>query len=117
MWGPVWRDLVEARGEGLRLALALARAYVATRAPLDPPARRDLARTLVRDVLGLVGSPVRAAAAGWLAAQSATRQAALLESASQSDRQATALHAAEALGPLLDALVAGEAVPGPGPLG
>ncbi len=66
VWGAVWRDLVEARGEGLRLALALARSFAAMRVSLDGGARRDLARTLVRDVLGLVGPPVRGAAAAWL---------------------------------------------------
>jgi hypothetical protein len=87
VWGPVWRDLIEARGEGLRLALALARSFAAMRASLDGAARRDLARALVRDVLGLVGPPVRGAAAAWLAAQSPDRQAALLEAASQADRR------------------------------
>jgi hypothetical protein len=113
VWGPVARDLVETRGEGLRVALALARAFAARRAPLDLAARRDLTRTLVRDLLGLVGPPVRTAAARWLAAQSPARQTALLEAASQADRQAAAVRAAEALGPLLDALAAGEGVPGP----
>ena len=112
VWGPVWRDLIEARGEGLRLALGLVRSFAAMRPSLDGGARRDLARTLVRDVLGLVGPPVREAAARWLAAQSPPRQAALLEAASQADRQTAALHAAEALAPLLDALTAGEGVPG-----
>jgi hypothetical protein len=110
VWGPVWRDLVEARGEGLRLALGLARSFAAMCAPLDHRARRDLARVLVRELLGLVGPPVRTAATRWLSAQSPARQAALLGAASQSDRQAAALHAAAALGPLLDALAAGEAV-------
>ena len=106
-WGPVTRDLVEVRGERLRLSPALAHLYRAECAGRDAGARRALAKALVRDVLDLVGPPARAAAVAWLDAQPADRRAALLET----DRQRLAVEAAQALGRLLDALEGGHAVP------
>jgi hypothetical protein len=106
-WGPVPRDLVEVRGERLRLSPALARLYRAERAGRDAGAKRALAKALVRDVLDLVGPPARAAAVAWLEAQPAHQRAALLET----DRQWLAVEAAQALGRLLDALEGGHAVP------
>ncbi|MBI3458265.1 MAG: hypothetical protein HY002_21045 [Candidatus Rokubacteria bacterium] len=111
VWGTVPRDLVEVRGRTLRLSGVLARAYVTERAALAARARRGLAHRLVRDVLGLVGPPVRRAAAAWLEAEPPARQQALLEAASAADRRALAAEAATRLGPLLDALAAGEALP------
>jgi hypothetical protein len=108
-WGPVARDLVrvEARGERLRLSPALARLYRAEHADQPVAARRALAKTLVRDVLDLVGPPARVAAVAWLEAQPPERRAALLET----DRQRPAGAAARVLGRLLDALEAGHALP------
>jgi hypothetical protein len=106
-WGPVARDLVEARGERLRLSTALARLYRVERAARAAAAQRALAKALVRDVLDLVGPPARVAAVAWLEARPADRRAGLLES----DRPRRAAEAARALGRLLDALEAGHALP------
>ncbi len=111
-WGPVARDLVEARGARVRISPALARLYVAERAARpDVAERRGLAQALVREVLSLVGPPLRQGAASWLDAQPAGRQGALLEAARRADRQGAAGRAAAPLGRLLDALVAGEGLP------
>jgi hypothetical protein len=110
-WGPVTRDLVAARGERLRLSWALARLYRAGAAGRDGAARRALGRDLVRTVLGLVGPPLRQAAAAWLADQPAVRRSELLGPARPPDSDTVALEAAAALGRLLDALAAGEALP------
>jgi hypothetical protein len=103
-WGPVERDLVEARGERLRLSPALAGLY---RAGSAGAARRPLAKALVREVLDLVGPPARAAAVAWLEAQPPDRRAASLEA----DRPRLAVEAARALARLLDALESGHALP------
>ena len=66
---------------------------------------------LVREVLGLIGPAVRAAASAWLEASPATRQEAELEAAAQRDRAAVASAALAPLGRLLDALAAGAALP------
>lgn len=111
-WGPVVRDLVETRAERVRLSPALARLYLAERdARPDAAERRALAHALVREVLSLLGPSMRQAAAVWLDAQPAGRQAELLEAARHVDRQVAAGRAAVALGRLLDALVAGEGLP------
>jgi hypothetical protein len=109
-WTPVARDLVAARGAAIRLSPVLAGCYRAERAARPPDGRRALARDLVREVLGLVGPAVRAAAAAWLEAQPAARQAALLEAGARDPAEAAA-RAAPALARLLDALAAGEALP------
>jgi len=106
-WGPVARDLVEARGTRLRLSTALASCYRAQRAGRTGAARRALAKALVRDVLDLVGPPARAAAVAWLEALPAGRRAASLET----DRSRLAVEAAQALGRLLDALDGEPALP------
>jgi hypothetical protein len=106
-WGPVVRDLVEARGTRLRLSTALASGYRAERAGRTGAARRALAKALVRDVLDLVGPPARAAAVAWLEAQPVDRRAAALEA----DRSHLAVEAARALGRLLDALDGEDALP------
>jgi hypothetical protein len=110
-WGPVARDLVARQGERLRLSWALARLYRAEAGREGDAARRALARSLVRAVLALVGPPLRQAAAAWLADQPPARQAALLESARAPHRGAAGIVPAAALGRLLDALGAGEALP------
>jgi hypothetical protein len=104
----VVRDLVDARGERLRLSTALVRLYQAERAGRAGGARRALAKALVRDVLDLVGPPARAAAVARLDAQPVERRAALVETA---ERGGLAVEAARALGRLLDALEAGHALP------
>jgi hypothetical protein len=104
-WGPVRRDLVEARGERVRLSLALPGLY------RTAGGGRRLARDLVGEVLALVGPAVRRAAAAWLDAEPPARQQALLEQAGRRDRTALAALTAAPLGRLLDALSAGEALP------
>jgi hypothetical protein len=106
-WGDVPRDLVEARGSSIRLSRRLAELYRTELARLPPVGRRALARALVREVLGLVGPPVRRAAATWLEAQSPDRQETLLVAAAAEDRGPAAARAATLLRPLLDALEAG----------
>ncbi len=111
VWGTVPRDLVEVRGDTVRLGRALARAYTRERVGLSRAAHRPLAQRLVREVLGLLGPPVRRAAAAWLLAQPATRQAAFLAAATGEARPARVARAARPLARLLDALAAGEALP------
>jgi hypothetical protein len=111
VWGTVHRDLVEVRGLTVRLSPAPADAYRIERATRSAAARRAAARDLVRTVLGLVGGPARARAAGWLASQPAPRREALLAEAGAADRRPLAARAAVALGRLLDALEAGAALP------
>lgn len=111
VWGAVPLDLIDARGANLRLAWALAEAYRAERARTAPDARRALAQRLVGDVLDLLGSPIRRAAAAWLESEPPARQEELLELARRADRRAVAARAAPALARLIDALEAGEALP------
>ncbi len=103
-WGRVPRDLVETRGTAIRLSARLSRAYFAERAALPVAGRRGLAQRLVRELLGLVGPPVRQAAAAWLEAETPARRDAHLAAAAALDRRALAAHAAEWLGRLLTAL-------------
>jgi hypothetical protein len=110
-WGAVPRDLAAPRGSGVRLAARLAGAYRAERARRPPAKRRALAQQFVRDVLGLVGPTVRAAAAAWLAGEPAARQEQLLAEAARLDRRTLAGEANARLARLLDALVAGRALP------
>jgi hypothetical protein len=112
VWGPVARDLVEARGPTVRLSTGLAQVYRTEWATLPATARRAAAQRLVRTVLGLVGAPARARAAEWLASQAGPRQEALLDEAAGLDRRRLAARAAVALGRLLDALEAGATLPG-----
>lgn len=111
VWGRVARDLVEATGTTVRLSPALVRAYRDDPAHLAAERRRGLAQRLVREVLGLVGPPVRRAAAAWLEAEPPARQATHLEVSARLDRAVAAARAAEPLGRLLAALEAGEALP------
>ena len=111
VWGPVPRDLIEERATTLRLSTALAAVYRAERARRPASARRALAQRLVREILGLLGSPVRRAAALWLEAQAAPRRAILLEEGAGVDRREAAARAAQPLQRLLDALEAGAALP------
>ena len=62
--------------------------------PREAGERRTLAQQLVREVLGLIGPAVRAAAAAWLEAMPATRQEAELDAAARRDRVALARAAA-----------------------
>jgi hypothetical protein len=110
-WGPVPGDLVEARGLRLRLSPKLARVYRAARAAAPGGARRAVAQRLVREVLGLIGPSVRAAAVAWLLALNPARQEAELAAAARRDRVELAGAALAPLGRLLDALEAGEALP------
>jgi hypothetical protein len=110
VWGPVPHDLVAAEGRTLRLSWRLCRAYRAAAATTAPDRRRALARVFVRDVLGLLGDPVRRAAAAWMADLSPEARETELASAAGDRGEA----AAGALGPLdalLVALAAGDAVP------
>jgi hypothetical protein len=105
-WGPVRRDLVAVRGRRVTLARALPRAYL--RRDRD----RALAQRLVREVLDLVGPPVRRQAAAWLEAQPAGRREALLAAAAQADRAALAAAVAGPLMRLVDLLAEGGALEG-----
>jgi hypothetical protein len=105
------RDLIETCGATVRLSPRLARAYLTERATLPAEARRSLARRLVREMLGLVGPPVRRIAAAWLEAEPAARQQTHLETTIRLDRGVAAARAVEPLGRLLDALETGEALP------
>lgn len=111
VWGPVPRDLIETTAATLRLSTALARAYETQRVALPSAARRTLAQGLVGEVLGLLGPPVRRAAAGWLEAEPPARRESLLREAARIDRRAMAAHAAGPLGRLLALLEAGDALP------
>jgi hypothetical protein len=111
-WGPVERDLVTARGSTIRLSPRLVRRYRALHAGAPADGRRALARSLVQDVLGLVGPSVRQAAAAWLDGHSPDRKAEILQSAGRHDRTAAALDAAKLLNRLLAALEAAEGLPG-----
>jgi hypothetical protein len=66
----------------------------------------------VREVLGLVAPMAREAAARWLATLPPARQDAELAAAARRDRVELAQAAVAPLGRLLDALEAGEALPG-----
>jgi hypothetical protein len=111
-WAPVPRDLVAVAGPAIRLDPLLAATYrQAHREAPDAAARRGLARRLVREVLQLVGPAARDAAAAWLAAEPPGRQAAHLAAAGRADRARLAAGAAVAVGTLVDALLAGEALP------
>ena len=112
MWGPVWGDLVESRGVVLRLSPKLARVYRSAWIDSAPDARRALARRLVRDALGLIGPAVREAAVSWLLGLNPARQEEELAAAGARDRTALAETALAPLGGLLDALGAGQALPG-----
>jgi hypothetical protein len=111
VWGAVHRDLVESREGRVRLSRALSRAYRARRAGLAEEPRRALARRLVREVLGLVGPPLRAAAAAWLESQPARRQEGLLREGAARDRREMVTRAAVTLAPLVTALATGEVLP------
>jgi hypothetical protein len=104
-------DLVEARGLALRLSPKLADAYRRRRAAHAPGAERTLAQRLVRETLGLIGPAVRGAAAGWLEALPAPRQAERLAEAAARDRVAAATRALAPLARLLDGIASGEALP------
>ena len=104
-WGPVPGDLVDAtRGDAAPVPEARARAIGRVTRALGVDARRTLAQQLVREVLGLVGPAVRAAATAWLEAMPAARQEAELDAAARRDRVALAQAALTPLGRLLDAL-------------
>jgi hypothetical protein len=103
-WGGVPRDLAAERGVHLRLSRRLLDVYRETRRLTPPAERRALAQALVRDVLALLGGPVRRAAADWLEAQPANRQQGLLHEAAGRERRAAALAAAGPLASLLDRL-------------
>jgi hypothetical protein len=111
VWGPVPRDLVAVEGQTLRLSWRLCRAYRAAWASSAPNERRALARLLVRDVLGLLGDPVRRAATSWVAALPLDAQEAELAAAGTTDRTAAAARALGPLDQLLTALESGEAAP------
>jgi hypothetical protein len=111
MWAPVPGDLLEARDGVVRLSFKLAAAYHATRVGAPAPARRGLARDLVREVLGLAGPAVRQAAAAWLEALPQGRREAELAASAAADRREQAAAAAPRLVRLLDALEAGAALP------
>jgi hypothetical protein len=110
-WGPVPGDLVEASGATVRLSPKLARAYRSQHAAVDAGARRSLAQQLVREVLGLVGPAVRAAAVAWLEALPPARQEAELDAAARRDRTALARAALAPLGRLLEQLERGAGLP------
>jgi hypothetical protein len=105
----VWRDLVARAGTRLTLASSLPRLYRAEAAGLDRRQRRPVARAFVRQVLALVGPPLRQTAAAWLEAQPADRRAEWLAAARTADRGPAVERARAALDCLLDALIAGEA--------
>ena len=65
----------------------------------------------MREVLGLIGPAVRAAAAAWLEAMPATRQEAELDAAASRDRVALARAAIAPLGRLLGGLERGAGLP------
>jgi hypothetical protein len=110
-WGPVPGDLVEARDTSVRLSWKLVAAYRALHAAAPPAARRALAQALVREVLGLTGPAVRAAAGAWLEGLSPGRRAAALDAGRRDDRRARAAAASGGLRRLVDALEAGAALP------
>jgi hypothetical protein len=110
-WGPVPGDLVEASGATVRLSPKLARAYRSQHRALEAGARRSLAQQLVREVLGLVGPAVRAAAVAWLEALPPARQEAELDAAARRDRTALARAALAPLGRLLEQLERGAGLP------
>jgi hypothetical protein len=110
-WGPVPGDLVEASGATVRLSPKLARAYRSQHAALEAGARRSLAQQLVREVLGLVGPAVRAAAVAWLEDLPPARQAAELDAAARRDRTALARAALAPLRRLLEGLERGAGLP------
>jgi hypothetical protein len=110
-WGPVARDLVEEAGGTLRLSWRLARAYRATWGETPASRRRTLAQGLVRDVLGILGDPVRRAAVQWLVALPSTGQEAALAEAAALDRATAAAGALTPLGQLLAVLEAGQGCP------
>ncbi len=66
-------------GRRFVLSPKLARAYRSRHGALGVGARRTLGQQLVREVLGLIGPAVRAAATAWLEAMPATRQEAELD--------------------------------------
>ena len=111
VWGPVPGDLVEVRGATARLSRKLARAYRAARGAPASGGGRMPARRLVQNVVALIAPAVRARAAAWLEALPPARQEAELAAAAASDRLALAARAAAALGRLLEALEADEALP------
>jgi hypothetical protein len=110
-WGPVPGDLVDASGATLRLSPKLARAYRSRHRTAEAGARRTLAQQLVREVLGLIGPAVRAAATAWLEAMPPARQEAELDAAARRDRVALARAALPPLGRLLDGLERGAGLP------
>ena len=111
VWGPTPGDLVEARGTAIRLSPKLARVYRRAWAAAPPPGRRTVAQQLVREVLGLIGPPVRTAAARWLESLPEGRQETALAQAARRDRVQLAQAALAPLGRLLDAVAAGAALP------
>jgi hypothetical protein len=111
-WGPVPGDLVEGRGAALRLSPKVAHVYRSLWVDAAADARRALARRLVRDVLGLIGPAVRETAVEWLLGLDLARQEQELAPAAQRDRATLAHAALVPLGRLLDALGAGQALPG-----
>jgi hypothetical protein len=111
-WGPVPGDLIQTRGLALRLSPKLAQVYRAARAAAPVGARRGVAQRLVREVLGLIGPAAREAAVAWLLSLDPRRQDAELAAAARRDRVELAQAAVAPLGRLLDALEAGEALPG-----
>lgn len=111
VWGPVPHDLVAAEGRTLRLSWRLCRAYRAAAATTAPDRRRALARVFVRDVLGLLGDPVRGAATAWVADLSPEAREIELAAAAAVDRGEAAAGALGPLDELLVALAAGDAVP------
>jgi hypothetical protein len=110
-WGPVPGDLVAGSGASLRVSPKLARAYRSRHGGLAGKARRTLAQQLVREVLGLIGPAVRAAATAWLEALPPARQEAELDAAARRDRVALARAALTPLGRLLDGLERGAGLP------
>src|SRR5262249_2532800 len=107
-WGPVPGDLVEGRGTSLRLSPKLGGAHRSAWAAAAPGMRRGLAQRFVREVLGLIGPAVRAAAVVWLEALPLARQQTELEAAAGRDRLGLATAALTPVGQLLDALEVGD---------
>jgi hypothetical protein len=110
-WGPVAGDLVEERGEGLVLSLALPRLFRERLEAEREPARRFLAAlAFATEVAGLLAPAVTRRAQAALAGLPEADQRAALELA-----EATAAGAGPALGAGVDALVqallAGPALP------
>ena len=99
------------RGDATAVPEARARVSVAARGPRGGARGGRWRSELVREVLGLIGPAVRAAATAWLEAMPAARQEAELDAAARRDRVALARAALTPLGRLLDGLERGAGLP------